>query len=331
MLSHEALLFGSSIALHLLFSILILIEGAIRTTDSAALGHTNDVISGGGWTGGPDEFPPVILLLGGVSECVFGMCGVIYSMSGIMSLPTVKGTKFVIMVEVILGWFTFIIYVIANPAYTAHHNTNTIINYSNSEEDSITVLGIIASVGYCASLQGAQVYFANNILSLIQKDETRFHHEATKGRMIYYSVLYLFGTVCQLAIGCYVYSHPTPQFVISPPFVIVYPQIAIAVGCVSTAAALFSLARSLVSAARMDESEIGHTLFDLMVLVSWGLNMSLSILTQISLVAPPTYMVFASAQVTLLIFALHFMPIYLDTQLRPTTTQMLQQGEKEGE
>ena len=55
--------------------------------------------------------------------------------------------------------------------------------------------------------------------------------------------------------------------------------------------------------------------FSFLMLVSWILHLSLSLLTQIGTNAPPPTFVFPVSPLTGLTAALHFMPAYLDNQI----------------
>mmetsp|Transcript_9185 Transcript_9185/g.12376 ORF Transcript_9185/g.12376 Transcript_9185/m.12376 type:complete len:311 (-) Transcript_9185:41-973(-) len=293
------------LAFHLVFSLLLLIEGMTRTSIAIGQGYFGE----GGWTGLPDQFPPVVLLLAAIAEVIFALAGIIHSLLGLLfDKVSELGTKFVIALEIALGWFTISIWVIANNAFVAYRDTLQIEGYSSDDVDAVIIIGIFGGIAYCGALQGSQVYFANSVLADI-KGEDRSTPGFLTGRYVWYCLLYFIGSVAQLTMGAFVEAHPTEQNIFMLPFIVVWPGISLAVG-------LFATWTAIIGFSRIPLGPFGGPMtFSFLMLVSWILHLSLSLLTQIGTNAPPPTFVFPVSPLTGLTAALHFMPAYLDNQI----------------
>ncbi|MDP2439565.1 MAG: hypothetical protein Q8P67_27770 [archaeon] len=302
-----------SFGLHLVFSLLVLNEGVIRLTSVVGTERF-----GGEWRGAADQFPPIVLLLTSLGEVVFGLFGVAYSLSLLVANKTSLLTvKVAIGLDILLGWPLFIVFTFALPGYDANHGT--------VPSTSVSVMGMLGAAAYCASLQGGQVFFASDILAQLNGTyDERNTVRVYKGRSYYYGFLYLLGTLMQLTVGCFLEEHPSLVPSVSPPWFVRYSEIAVAVGAVTVLIALLFLARVALFDA-LNQPALDAALYGCL-LFSWLLNIALSTITQIGLLAPPPQLIFASSLVLGNTFALHFMPAYLLSTLRALHDKPTKEG-----
>lgn len=154
--------FMEAAALLTIWSILVINEGAIRLVDSnPAAGFTD---------GRP---PNVVLFLAGLAEVFFGLVGLFVGMAGfIFKWYNTNVTKASIIIQTLLGYFVFAVYVFVRPAFQATDLTEpTLEGLTLGEQKFIIALGVLTSFHFCLALQGGQfVFFARLICAGTGKD-----------------------------------------------------------------------------------------------------------------------------------------------------------------
>lgn len=229
----------------LAWSLLALVEGVVRTVLNARpeVGLT------------PDEgFPPLALLVAGVAEIVFSILGLLVAVAVLVyRLRSATVLLGFLIVQSILGWFVFITYVIALPAYNADHlevlqNNMTTNGFSKGLERFLIFLGIVTSVVWCAALQAGQFILAARVMAMLKGkyDSYKMH----KLRAAVWTALALLAGVAIFLSACLVLAKkdgdtpflPPPAF---PPNVNIYPQILIVTGLLTMPWAALGLAGAI--------------------------------------------------------------------------------------
>jgi hypothetical protein len=315
-----------TLALLLLFSVMVTYEGVIRVTNEVG---TNDV-KHKSWDGDDDDgvpiylrttdpFPPVAKLIGGVFEVLFGTAGLALALAGLLYNFHNPMATMATIGTIILGVYTFAIYVFAEPIYNAANELNTLMSYPDENDaDAASAIGILGSFALCAALQGGQFFFAADLLAYQQdKSEDRQKPGFIVSRYVYYAfLLLLFGT-SQLAMGAFVFDLSgggrlgdtgNGSVVIAPPFFVVWPELTITVGCFTTLVALIAIVRA---ATKMTAAP-GP--FAWLVGISWLMNLTMTVISAVGLINTPA-LTFVASMLFGLITAVHVLPVYLDAEL----------------
>ena len=98
------------------FSVFLLVEGIVRVTLVTASNHDDD------WDGEEGErFPGVVLLIGAVIEVIARFAGLLRALGAIMFDYHNARVTMISVILMLLGWYTFIVFMFAEPAYAASH------------------------------------------------------------------------------------------------------------------------------------------------------------------------------------------------------------------
>lgn len=138
----------------LLFSFFALIEGIIRMTLNSKPSADVDYFD----TAGGTQIPVLVFLIGGIAETFFGMAGIFVAF---FQLFFCKGNRTVTfsfaIIQAVLGWYVFIVFVLAAPIKDAINTTGIPDLLTRSEHVSLIILGnLLGSVNFCWALQGGQ-------------------------------------------------------------------------------------------------------------------------------------------------------------------------------
>mmetsp|Transcript_1926 Transcript_1926/g.2757 ORF Transcript_1926/g.2757 Transcript_1926/m.2757 type:complete len:316 (+) Transcript_1926:25-972(+) len=300
--------------LMLAFSVFVTIEGVLRIINAIAAGRED-------WDGNadadPPRFAPIVLLLAALTEVVFGIVGIGTSLAALIyGFHNPMLTAFTFGVE-LCGWFTFIVFVFAKPAWETNHADGSLHgpDYSEKQSDGLTVLGILGSVAYCASMQGGQVFFTLQLLAIQKGEEEKHTSGFYRARHVYYSFLLLLGAVSGLAFGAMVYDNSgdgqlIPP-VVQPPWFVVYPELTITFSVVTLVVALACLVRAATGMTG-GTAVIGGALA-----VSWLLQLTMMVITQLALLNSNQGVnrTFVGGMLVVLSLALHIMPAFLDREM----------------
>uniref|UniRef100_A0A7S4NA01 Uncharacterized protein n=1 Tax=Paramoeba aestuarina TaxID=180227 RepID=A0A7S4NA01_9EUKA len=304
---------AQDLGFHMLISALLLVEGMTRVCISVNAGHYN------GFSGDEDHFPPIVLLLAAIAEVVFAMAGMLYSMYGMLvGTPSVLGSKIVIAIEILLGWPVLIVWVISINAFDAARDTKGVEFFSEDHADSLIMISLFGGFALCASLQGSQVFFAFQCLSEIQGNaEERNRAGAITGRYIYYLTLFTLCAATTIAAGSYFLSNDLDDAFGCPPFFYAFPEIYVGTGSFMIVVALIGWARLVGFTMGLGgEGGLGgRYLLVALLLFSYLLFLALHVATQLPLLVGPPGEITPTAPLTVLGFAVHFMPGYLDFKL----------------
>lgn len=146
-------LFLEAAALLSIWSLLVINEGSIRLNSSnPAAGALSE--------GRP---PNAIIFLGGLFEVFFGLLGLFLGLAGfIRRYHSTILTKASMVIQTILGYFVFIVFVFVQPIFRAIDLVDPslqALNFSNGQDRFFIALGIMTSFHFCLALQGGQFVF----------------------------------------------------------------------------------------------------------------------------------------------------------------------------
>lgn len=283
-----------------LFSVFCLIEGGIRLTR---------VVGSSDWDGDDNVFPPIVLLLASLTEVIFALSGLL---PGLLALVTEQYHKFMALPALVLinaGWFTFVVYVFALPAFNAARNPGH-PGLTDSEDAGATVFGIFGSMAICASMQGGQFVFALRLHRHLTDDMDKYTKLYIKVRNIVYTSLYVLFGVSMLSIGALAQAQlgggrVLPPLV-KPPFFVVYPELTITAGVITTLVSAVALFRAITGMTKLAPVYYALIAFDYLC------NLGFLVYPQIGLI--PAGPVFAVGMLTCLFAAVRVMPVFFERQ-----------------
>lgn len=142
--------FFEAAALLSIWSVLVINEGAIR------LINTNP--SGGLSVGRPAAIFP---FLGGLFEVAFGLLGLYLGVAAfILRAHNAKVTKIAMVVQTVLGYYVFAIFVFVIPSFNASNlDAPSLVGLSLGQSRFLIALGVLTSFQFCLALQGGQFVF----------------------------------------------------------------------------------------------------------------------------------------------------------------------------
>lgn len=296
------------------FSVFLLVEGMVRVTLITAVNHDAD------WDGEEDEtFPGVVLLVGAVIEVIAGLAGLLRALGAIMfDYHNAAVTRFCVIL-MLLGWFTFIVFVFADPAYTvSHRDVSPVSGLDMSQYKGIVTLGILGSLAYCGALQGGQVFFAWQLWRTEKGGSEKYDSRYYAARLVYYSAFATIGGISQLGIGIFVRDEVGAGRLVgaervgAPPYFIVYPELNIAAGMLVTFAGLVGFVRAAAN------RQNGRGFFCGLWALTWLVQILFMAATQLGLWAESSNIlerravVFVSGMLVVLSLSLSILPPYMD-------------------
>lgn len=235
--------FVEAAALLTIWSLLVINEGAIRLINSnPALGLDRE-----------EENPAPgasVLFSAGLVEVIFGVVGLFVGMAGFIFRWFNKNVTIAAMViQSLLGYYVFVVYVFLRPAFQARDLEIPFIGLSMGESKFLIALGVLTSFHFCLALQGGQfVFFARLICAGTGTD---FLKQSTGNRMraIFWNVNFglsgvwtvMTGALIQISRGGGKLAKPY----ISPPNVGRLPGLTVATGVLIVVWALLGILLAL--------------------------------------------------------------------------------------
>lgn len=225
-------LFYQSAGLLALWSILVLNEGAIRLMDSnPAGGFTN-----------PENGPPnVVLFIGALAEVVFGILGILIGLAAVIAKAyDTNITKIAMVIQTLLGYYVFIVFVFLPPVYTARNINEesdlVLRGLSVGQAKYFIVLGLLTSFNFCLALQGGQfVFFARLISGATGKDFLK-QTSGNRMRAIFWNSNFGLSGLYTLIAGALIHSNigggKLDEPFISPPIIGRVPLLTIITGLI---------------------------------------------------------------------------------------------------
>lgn len=172
--------FLEAAALLTIWSLLVINEGAIRFTLTTP---SVDIDA--------DTRPPnVIRFLSSLGEVFFGLLGLAVGVAAFLwgkHSPSI--TKIAMIIQTVLGYFVFAVYVFTIPAYMAHDaEMSQITGISLSTYKFLIVLGIFTSFHFCLALQGGQFIFMARLVAAATGQNFLMQASGNKMRAIFWNL-----------------------------------------------------------------------------------------------------------------------------------------------
>jgi hypothetical protein len=271
--------------------------------------------------GEKDIFPPILLILGAVFEVFFGAVGLLNGLGVLcFGLASPSATIATMTSQLLLGWFTFCVYVFAAPAFNEKHDQSPPVypagTFNDYQQRVAVAWGyIISSVTYCFCMQGFGFFVALQLyFTQVGKRET--NPAKNVPRLISYSLVILFGGIGMLVLGGMARKqsgvHLISDVYVYPPNIIKYANITITAGVFLVTYALFGV----VCAFKKGLSRV----FLCYAVVVWTYLITAHVMAQLGLAG--TGFAFAAPSIGVLTTSVVFAPAYfaynIDMEPEPT-------------
>eukprot|EP00271_Cylindrocystis_brebissonii_P019424 TRINITY_DN5892_c0_g1_i1.p1 TRINITY_DN5892_c0_g1~~TRINITY_DN5892_c0_g1_i1.p1 ORF type:complete len:331 (-),score=37.90 TRINITY_DN5892_c0_g1_i1:319-1311(-) len=288
-------------------SAFLLVEGVVRT--DILVGTPDDM-----WNGDAQNFPPAAMIVGSATEVFFAVVGLAVALAQIVLNAGSPAATIFAIGSSCLGWYTFVVFTIAAPAYNQANALAPLWSGLNSSQsEAVTAMGILGGVSHCFCLQGGQFFLLFKLLRLQNGNEKHYDAEYHRSRLVAFSTFVLIAGGSQLTTGVIVrhalgggrYAAP----VVSPPYGVFYPEMTIACGC---AVLLYGIFLILVALALVPKSTFTPTLIALCGLGTYITQLTLQNIAQEW--AGGALIILGSQQVGLT-FMVAFFPAYLAINL----------------
>lgn len=169
-------------ALLTIWSLLVINEGSIRFNETAP--------SAGITQSKPDTLPNVILFISSLGEVLFGLLGLAVGIAAFFwraHSPSI--TKIAMIIQTLLGYLVFVIYVFLVPAYRAHNaEVSEISGVSLGTFKFLITLGILTSFHFCLALQGGQFIFMARLVAAATGQNFLMQQSGNKMRAIFWNL-----------------------------------------------------------------------------------------------------------------------------------------------
>lgn len=143
-------------ALLTIWSLLVINEGSIRLVGTLPSNLDR-----------PGEDPsPYYAFFGGVFEVAFGVLGLAIGFAAFITRwHSAALTKMSMVIQTLLGYYVFIVYVFVLPAKKASNLAEPLSGLSLASNKFLIVLGILTSFHFCLALQGGQFVFMARLVA----------------------------------------------------------------------------------------------------------------------------------------------------------------------
>lgn len=167
------------------WSILVMNEGAIRFAAEGRAGAANL------FGGVPMRFPNAFLAA--LFEVIFGLFGLFVGLAGGVLKYFNKTLHYTLLVvQSILGWYVFVVYVFILPAFRIANEEAPQLGLSEAASKAFGVMGILTSLSWCLALQGGQFVFICRSLAYAGYSDFLAQRKGAKMRAIFWSLNYTF-------------------------------------------------------------------------------------------------------------------------------------------
>eukprot|EP00897_Mesotaenium_endlicherianum_P006563 jgi/Mesen1/5935/ME000301S05059 len=265
------------------------------------------------WDGNHDNFPPAALITGSAVEVLFGLTGLAVGLAQlVLDAGSPLATAGTIACQM-LGWYTFVVYTIAAPAYATRHKGTLYPGLSESQSDFVVAMGIFGGVCYCFALQGSQFFLAFKLHKIQSGKGDLYTPEYYRPRLGMWTGAVLIAGASQTAIGALLrHALGAGRFeapVVSPPYMVFYPELTITLGCLVTLYGLVGLLFTVGVIPARPSSATGFSLLAAFIFLS---HMAFQNLGQSFAGAA---LVIVNSQLVGLTFSLTYFPAYLVAKL----------------
>ncbi len=178
------------------WSILVVTEGVVRFVQ-----HGRPGAPGLFYRSNPTRFWAE--LVGALLELIFGAFGLLVGLSGgVLDYYSHTLTCILFLMQVVLGAYVFIAYVVVIPAYRIA-TEDAQLSLTPGASKTLGVLGILASASFCLALQGGQFVFITRLIAYSGPDDFLGHRAtaACKRRAVLWNLVYAAAGLWTLAAG----------------------------------------------------------------------------------------------------------------------------------
>eukprot|EP00737_Agarophyton_chilense_P000418 gb/GEZJ01000469.1/.p1 GENE.gb/GEZJ01000469.1/~~gb/GEZJ01000469.1/.p1 ORF type:complete len:336 (-),score=56.34 gb/GEZJ01000469.1/:343-1350(-) len=178
--NNQTLPFMEAAAMLTVWSLLVINEGAIRLVQSnPSLGLFES----------DSRIVPFFPFLGGLFEVFFGLLGFFVGFAAlILRWHSPLFTKLSMAVQSVMGWFVFILFVIALPAVRAADRVRFHTFLSPGENRLLITMGILTSFNFCLALQGGQFLFFGRLVSAATGQDFLKSQSGNKMRAVFWNM-----------------------------------------------------------------------------------------------------------------------------------------------
>lgn len=228
--------FFEAAALLSIWSILVINEGAIRLINAKPAGGLS--------VGSPAAVFP---FLGGLFEVGFGLLGLFLGIAAfILRAHNATVTKIAMVVQTVLGYYVFAIFVFVLPAFKASNLEGpSLEGLSLGQSRFLIALGVLTSFQFCLALQGGQfVFMARLVCAATGRDFLKQKSGARMRAVFWNANLGLAGLwtlITGILITANVGSGRLDAPFVSPPNVGLLPGMTIATGAMMIAFAVMGI------------------------------------------------------------------------------------------
>ncbi|KAK9784696.1 hypothetical protein WJX73_007894 [Symbiochloris irregularis] len=153
--------------------------------------------------------------------------------------------------ELLFGWFTFAVYSLAEPAFSAARTDTPDEFLSLRATRAVIIMGLLGVATQCAALQGGQFMFTFLLLGYTKGSGKPQTPMLFRGRMIFFNILYIIKGVSEITIGSIVYKGygdaELAKPIVSIPYVVTKPGLLIAGGTWVTLTGLIGLTIAILN------------------------------------------------------------------------------------
>lgn len=174
----RGVVFLEAAALLTIWSILVINEGAVRFIDSNPAA---------GLSGGR---PAVMLVfLGGLFEVVFGLIGLFLGIAAfIVRAHNTVVTKAAMVIQTILGYYVFVIFVFVIPAFRAADLASpSLVGLTLGQSRFLIALGVLTSFQFCLALQGGQFIFMARLVCAATGKDFLMQNSGARMRAVFWN------------------------------------------------------------------------------------------------------------------------------------------------
>eukprot|EP01102_Stenamoeba_stenopodia_P010521 TRINITY_DN317_c0_g1_i1.p1 TRINITY_DN317_c0_g1~~TRINITY_DN317_c0_g1_i1.p1 ORF type:complete len:311 (+),score=34.93 TRINITY_DN317_c0_g1_i1:204-1136(+) len=219
------------VGLAAIYSILLLNEGTVRLIRSATPDHEHS------YGGSHTEFPLVVLLIGAVFEVLIAVVGILVALASLLyEVEHIWFTKSAMVLNSTIGWFYFVVYVFADPAFNINRKEPEDFPLSRSYTTGARVMSIIASFCFCMAVLGGQFVFLHGMAQFqLKKEDEVLTKRYYRSRLIGYSLLPLLSGLSILTMGAILQDQAGAGKLefgpyVYPPCIVWYPELTIVTG-----------------------------------------------------------------------------------------------------
>lgn len=194
--------FSEAAGLLLLWSVLVVNEGALR--------YTNLISSNGSGLLDFGDGQPAngLLFITSLSEVIFGLMGILLGVAGFIC--RFYNTRFVqacMSVQLGLSFLVFIVYVFIRPfMQLSLVESSPLPNISLGLYRFLTVLGVFTSAHFCLAMQGGQFVFMARLVSAATGEDFLWNRTGDRMRAAFWSMNITLAGFWTLLTGCIVHA-----------------------------------------------------------------------------------------------------------------------------